>query len=536
MEAGIRQGYPLSAILLNLSLEQVLRPALEVDTSDYLCDLAASIGLRFDSPKCALLAFRHSRSRGSVDGTALRVSGSAIPSLTGLEAYKYLGLRVGRNFRQGHTNLFKSAANNIVSIRDSLLAPWKKLHAIRLIILPRLDFACRNTLILKSQTVRLDQLLIATTKKILNLPDRANTALVHLSCRKGGAAMPRFRDLLDVHSIGHAFRSLSYPDAIVSDVTQKSLESIACKKIRSAPNLFALADYLNGSNSGPLASDAGDFSTVWSHSLIYIHKQPNAVSVAPSATKILVRLLSDELETSYLNKLASLPDQGKTIDTVSLHPASNHFIQAGHYNRFCDWNFIHRARLGVLQLNATKRFRKYNLKCRKCGYAKETVPHVLNHCKTHSTAWKRRHDAYQNHVARSIPSYMGSMSINKKFPCTSPSLIADLVLRGSGGETVIVDFTVAFEDRYESLVAARNAKIFKYQPILESLRAAGKPAYLDAIVVGALGSWDPANDTVLLSLGISRKYANLMRKLICSDVIRWSRDIYIEYLTDKRQY
>ncbi|GFU08815.1 uncharacterized protein TNCV_991591 [Trichonephila clavipes] len=178
----------------------------------------------------------------------------------------------------------------------------------------------------------------------------------------------------------------------------------------------------------------------------------------------------------------------------------NHFIQAGHYTHFCDWNFSHRTRLGVLKLNATKRFSKHNLKCRNSGYAKETVPYVLNHCKTHSTTWKRRHDAVQNHVARAIPSYMGSMSINKKFPGTSPSLIPDLVFRGSGGETVIVDFTVAFEDRYESLVTARNAKIFKYQPILESLRAAGKPVYLDAIVVGALGSWDSANDTVLLHL------------------------------------
>ncbi|GFX39001.1 uncharacterized protein TNCV_5055421 [Trichonephila clavipes] len=131
---------------------------------------------------------------------------------------------------------------------------------------------------------------------------------------------------------------------------------------------------------------------------------------------------------------------------------------------------------------------------------------------------------------------MGSMSINKILPGTSPSLIPDLVLRGSGRETVIVDFTVAFEDRYESLVAARNAKIFKYQPILESLRAAGKPPYLDVIVVGALGSWDSKNDTVLFGLGISRKYANLMRKLIYSDVISCSRDIYIEHLTGKRQY
>ncbi|GFV39557.1 hypothetical protein TNCV_1367981 [Trichonephila clavipes] len=69
-----------------------------------------------------------------------------------------------------------------------------------------------------------------------------------------------------------------------------------------------------------------------------------------------------------------------------------------------------------------------------------------------------------------------------------------------------------------------------------SNEAAGKPAYIDAIVVGSLWSWDPANDTVLLRLGISRKYAILMGKLICSDVIRWSRDIYIEPLTGKRQF
>ncbi|GFV69509.1 hypothetical protein TNCV_2779241 [Trichonephila clavipes] len=109
-------------------------------------------------------------------------------------------------------------------------------------------------------------------------------------------------------------------------------------------------------------------------------------------------------------------------------------------------------------------------------------PHVLNHCKIHSTAWRRKHDAIQNRIKKAIPSHLGSVVINKKFPGVSPTLIPDLVLRKHGGETVIVDFTVAFEDRYESLVAARNAKILKYLPILQSLRVAGKPAYLDAIV------------------------------------------------------
>ncbi|GFQ89706.1 uncharacterized protein TNCT_357881, partial [Trichonephila clavata] len=329
-------------------------------------------------------------------------------------------------------------------------------------------------------------------------------------CRKGGAALPLFRDLLDVHTIGHAFRSLSSSDATVSDVARAGLVSVVRKRIRVTPDLYSLAEFLNGSTSGRFTGESNDYSTVWSRArhatrrlcnkirfewaaseatdslVLNIHKSPNPVSVAPSAAKIVVRILRDELEASYIAGLSSLPDQGKTIGAVSLHPASNHFIQAGHYTRFCDWNFIHRARLGVLQLNATKRFGQGNPRCRKCGYARETIPHVLNHCKIHSSAWKGRHDAIQNRIKKAIPSHLGSVTINKKFPGVTPTLIPDLVLRKKSGETVIVDFTVAFEDRYNSLVTARTNKVTKYQPILESLRATGGPAFLDAIVVGSL--------------------------------------------------
>ncbi|GFV96090.1 reverse transcriptase domain-containing protein [Trichonephila clavipes] len=514
-------GYPLQDKSKS-SLQKLL---------DSLCSISSSIGLRFNPPKCASLAFFHSKGRRSVDPGDLKILSTPIPSLSGLEAYKYLGMKVGLNFHHDYASLFDSACNDILKVKNSLLAPWQKLHAIRSIVLPRLDFACRNAHVRKSQVERLDKLIISTAKSIMNLPSRANTTLVHLACRKGGAALPHFRDMLDVHTIGHAFRSLSSPDATVADVARAGLVSVVRKRTRANPDLFILAEYLNGSSSGRFAGGSSDFSTIWSRArhaaqrlnkkfnfewaasdatdslVLYVHRRPNPVSVAPSAANLVVRILRDELETFYISRLASLPDQGKTIGAVSVHPASNHFIQGGHYTRFCDWNFIHRARLGVLQLNATK-----------------------------STAWRRRHDAIQTRVSKAIPSHLGTITINKKFPGISSTLIPDLVLRRHDGETIIVDFTVAFEDRYDSLVAARNAKLLKYQPILESLRAAGKPVYLDAIVVGSLGSWDPANDTVLLRLGISRRYAMLMRKLICSDTIRWSRDIYIEHLTGKRQY
>ncbi|GFT83413.1 c2H2-type domain-containing protein [Nephila pilipes] len=271
---------------------------------------------------------------------------------------------------------------------------------------------------------------------------------------------------------------------------------------------------------------------------IYLNlfRSPNPVCVTPSTAGLVTRFLRDDLESYYTKQLSGLVDQRKTVEVFSQHLASNHFLQAGDYTRFCDWNFIHRARLGFLQLNSTMRFSNRNPRYHKCGYARETIPHVLNHCKPHSDAWKRWHDAIQNRVARAIPSSVGSVSINKKFPGLTKTLIPDMVLTKKSGEVFIIDFTVAFEDRLKSLASARQSKIDKYLPIVEHLRREGKTAHVDAIVVGSLGSWDPANDDALAQIGVSRKCSSLMRKLICSDTIRWGTDIYIQHLTGKKQY
>jgi hypothetical protein len=64
----------------------------------------------------------------------------------------------------------------------------------------------------------------------------------------------------------------------------------------------------------------------------------------------------------------------------------------------------------------------------------------------------------------------------------------------------------------------------------------GYSVFLDAFIVGALGGWDPANERIINQLKLGHSYCRLMRKLMVSDAIRWSRDIYIEHLSGVRQY
>ena len=49
---------------------------------------------------------------------------------------------------------------------------------------------------------------------------------------------------------------------------------------------------------------------------------------------------------------------------------------------------------------------------------------------------------------------------------------------------------------------------------------------VDAIIVGALGSWDPENEDSLRALGISYSYSKLFRKLCCVDTIKGSHAVW----------
>ncbi|GFT07112.1 reverse transcriptase domain-containing protein [Nephila pilipes] len=151
MMAGVRQGCPPSAILFNISLEQVLRTGIstpgfhlfgqEVKCLAYADDqlllvstprtsrailtvssIAALAGLRFKPSKCASLSFHYTRNTRIVNDAQFLVAGTPILNLKCQEAYKYLGVRVGPSYKQDNGEFFRGITKDVKLVAASPLA------------------------------------------------------------------------------------------------------------------------------------------------------------------------------------------------------------------------------------------------------------------------------------------------------------------------------------------------------------------------------------------------------------------------------
>ena len=130
-------------------------------------------------------------------------------------------------------------------------------------------------------------------------------------------------------------------------------------------------------------------------------------------------------------------------------------------------------------------------------------------------------------LANSVLAWKGQQYKEQVVPGYEQDLKPDLVIiNKTTKEAYIVDVTMPFEGT-EAFAAARVAKEQKYHHLKALLGSRGfQRVEIDAFIVGALGSWDPANDPVLLKLSIGRKYAKLFRQLCCTEAIKGSYCIW----------
>ncbi|XP_037094600.1 uncharacterized protein LOC119114684 [Pollicipes pollicipes] len=105
-------------------------------------------------------------------------------------------------------------------------------------------------------------------------------------------------------------------------------------------------------------------------------------------------LLREAVRQAAAERLYRLPHHGKLMQTIGDQRVSSHYMYSGSFTRFAEWRFVHRAQLGLVPLNGVRRSRvRGDERCRRCGYARETLHHVLCDCMPHSAAFQRRHNA-----------------------------------------------------------------------------------------------------------------------------------------------
>lgn len=589
--AGVKQGCPLSPIIFNLGMEPLIRSLASTNHGyrlgnerinvlafaddlvclaenevalqnelDIACDVAAWSGLTLKPRKCASLHIGRSRTRNRIQPTVFTVDDNPITTLADGEHYKHLGVPTGFRTRQTPTETIQQLSEDLQKIDESLLAPWQKIDATATFMIPRMDFILRGANVAMEPLRTLDRQLKKLTKRWLHLPQRASAEPVFIAPAHGGAGLLPISDNRYIMSVVQGYRLLTCPDSQVQKIAWWSLRKVASRKIGRQASNEDLAEYLNGISEG----DGGDISCIWSRvrrSTKELKKttridwwwnttlkelqllvpkpggEPDVTRVHPAARRHLCYLLRTAVRAAYLRRLTEKPDQGKVYDVSTRWTTSNHMMRTGTNTRFADWRFLHRARLDCVPLNGSKRFNETDKRCRRCGHANETLPHVLSCCNKHTVGRQLRHHSIVNRLAKAVPRIAGEVRTDRQVPGTDSSLRPDIVVTNqSTKQMTIIDVAVVFENRYEALEVARLEKIRKYQEIANHFRMRGWTVRLDAVIVGALGSWDPANEPALKALRISPRYCRMMRKFIVSDTIRWSRDIYVEHLSGRRQF
>lgn len=566
LAAGIRQGCPLSGLLFNLVIDPVVRAvqgggrrhavlayaddltplADDPDTLqsriNTVATLAARLGLHLNPAKCRSLHLSGKTPVGTRP-TSFHIGGQPIPHIDDFASHDFLGRPVGYRVLTEEATI-DDAITLGKRLLTSMLAPWQRIDAVKTFLFPALNFVMRAGTLGKEQWKRLDDALRPLLKRTLYLPGNAANGYLYGSTKAGAVGIPIAAETSDACRVDNAFKLLSSTDMEVRDLALQAVTEVVSKRLRRPASTDDIGAYLSGETEGDFRATSTQLSSVWTEArkasrrlgVTWVleadgaHITCGSINLSPRNRRKVIKTLRTIQTAARDTELQAAPNQGKVMECVAADPASSHFMRVGRYTRFADWRFMHKARLNLLPLNGARPWAQAaDQRCRRCGYQQETLPHVLCHCMRQSRALTDRHNAIVNRVKTAA---MGRFTItHEDRPVGTSTLRPDLVL-ARGEEAIILDVTVPFENRRSALLEARQKKIEKYQPIRDYLQQRYQRVTVDAIVVGALGSWDPANDKVLRRL-CSRSYLRIMKRLIVSETIAASRDIYAEHVTGK---
>ena len=235
-------------------------------------------------------------------------------------------------------------------IEDSQLSPMQKLHALRTKIMPKLYHLLENSYTNQNQLHMMNRSLRKMATRILCLPEKATTAYINLNRLYGGPGLPDLvltKAKMTQKSFVNAF---NIKDSLVT-VTQKLLiHGSADEEVIRA---------INQNKKAGLSEIAKETSLALQRIPKYLklniklelHNDRLNMQLADVSYGNPWPMLHSLMTKRSLTILLEARDQGRYWRSLSSSPIATKAIYSFH-TKFCEWRFIHRARLNLTPLRA----------------------------------------------------------------------------------------------------------------------------------------------------------------------------------------
>ncbi|UYV72467.1 hypothetical protein LAZ67_9003255 [Cordylochernes scorpioides] len=169
-----------------------------------------------------------------------------------------------------------------------------------------------------------------------------NNEVLYIPPSQGGAGLLPFRDRAELSKIAQAFKMLTSKDTNTENLAKIFLKRTINRNLGRSASGEDMADYLSGRLDQGFDRDGGDVASLWSE--------------ARNATR--------RLRSTLRARWTWDPDRLAIRSQGTPEPATP---ERG-----------------------------------RCGALNETLPHVLQHCRVHSAAWKRRHEAVLERLRKAL--------------------------------------------------------------------------------------------------------------------------------------
>ena len=570
IRTGVRQGCPLSMLLFSIGINPLLMElsnelsfgyslhqqkvavlayaddlALIAQTQNWLQHMiqcaevfAERINITFNPKKCGYLSHNHKHAQN------LTIHDQPIPIIENGLSYKYLGVNFSKRGKIPPIELMQACILDLSKIESSNLLPWQKLDAYHIFIHSRLTFIFRNVEFPigflnhymlpdprnPAKMTHLEAVIRDFIRKVTFSNRNCPTAYMYTEKSMGGIGLLPVTEEYCIQSIVQAFKMLVAEHNALAHIAEMEL----IKTAENSTNLSSALDWLNaGSQRNPNSS--------WWHRVRYaIGHLASACQICVTFTPVpdinikvrhtpepsnithkeviisrenkqnLTHALHDLLRRANLFNWRKMKRHGECSMALALSPLVNTAI----FNRLSlyAWRFIHRARTNCLPTRDAPE--NENKSCRRCDYHNESLQHVLCHCPANMHLVRNRHNAILRLIAEALSKLPDIECVfDQQCKLSDRNLRPDIqVTCDSAKAFYIIDVKTPY-DTVTNFDNAASRNMQHYKELQSDIRSAlsGWRVHIYTVIVGALGSWAPANDSVLKELGLRDSTVNSLR-------------------------